>query len=141
VIQLLRTYRFCASHVLARPGWSREENERLFGSAAHPSGHGHNYRLTIVLEGEPDADTGRLVDFEALDAEVDERVIRVYDHRNMNLDVPSLAGRVPTLEVVLEDLWKRLADMPFAARLVEIRLRQDEITEAVFHGSRGADLV
>lgn len=137
MIELHRTYRFCASHVLARPEWSEERNLAVFGTAARASGHGHNYRLTVVMGGEVDPATGRLADLEAVDAVVVSRVIDVYDHKNMNEDVPTLSGRVPTLEAVLEDVWQRLSGQLPSARLLEVRLQQDEFTLGVRRAGGG----
>ena len=136
MIEIHRTYRFCASHVLAREDWSQEKNQREFGSASNPSGHGHNYRLTVVVGGLPNPETGRVADLERLDSLIESRVIEVYDHKNMNKDVPSLRGSIPTLEVVLRDIWDRIDDALPESRLHEVRLQQDEFTAAVYRGSR-----
>lgn len=134
MVEIQRTYRFCASHRLARADWEEEENRRVFGTASHPSGHGHNYRLTVVLAGEPDPETERLVDLDALDRLVGERVIQVYDHHNLNADVPTLLGRVPTLERLLQDVWERLAAELPGGLLREVRLAQDEFLAGVYRG-------
>ena len=104
MIELQRTYRFCASHVLAREDWTLKKNLEVFGTASNASGHGHNYRLTVIVAGEPDAETARVVDLDALDAVVAKRVIDVYDHRNLNRDVNSLEKHVPTTETILRDI-------------------------------------
>ncbi|MCM2268914.1 MAG: 6-carboxytetrahydropterin synthase, partial [Thermoanaerobaculia bacterium] len=57
-LALERTYRFSAAHRYHRPDWSEEENLRRFGKCAWSPGHGHNYRLTLWVAGEPDPQTG-----------------------------------------------------------------------------------
>ncbi len=135
MIEVHRIYRFCASHVLAREDWSREKNQEHFGGASNPSGHGHNYRLTVVVGGMPDSETGRVVDFDHLDSMVNQHVLKVYDHKNMNKDVPTLRGSIPTLEVALRDIWDRMEDALPEGRLLEVRLQQDEFTVAVYRGA------
>ena len=34
-----------------------EQNRALYGAAANPNGHGHNYVLEVTLEGEPDRES------------------------------------------------------------------------------------
>jgi len=134
MIELHRTYRFCASHRLAREEWSDERNRETFGTASLPGGHGHNYRLTVVLAGEPDAETSRLMDLDRLDRMIEQRVVSVYDHRNMNRDIPTLADRIPTTEVVLQDIWERIDGGLPRGMLREVRLRQDEFLTGVYRG-------
>ena len=51
---ITRKIEFSASHVCANPALPEEENRRLFGDAANPYGHGHNYVVEVTLEGDPD---------------------------------------------------------------------------------------
>jgi 6-pyruvoyltetrahydropterin/6-carboxytetrahydropterin synthase len=134
MIELHRTYRFCASHVLRRDDWSDAKNLEQFGGASNPSGHGHNYRLTVVVTGNPDPETGRVADFGHLDRLVETHVLSVYDHKNMNKDVDTLRGSIPTVEVVLRDIWDRIDEALPPGRLTEVRLQQDEFTLAVYRG-------
>jgi 6-pyruvoyltetrahydropterin/6-carboxytetrahydropterin synthase len=136
MIEIRRTYRFCSSHCLRREDWDDATNERTYGKSAQQSGHGHNFRLTIILQGTPNSETGQLVDLRVLDAVVNDRVVDVYDHKNLNLDVETLKGKVPCLEVLLEDIWKRLAcRVPGDASLVEVQLEIDPFLTGVFRGS------
>ncbi len=134
MVELRRTYRFCASHRLHRPEWSEAENLRVFGPAAHPSGHGHNFRLTIVIRGALDPVTERVADLDALDRVVEAAVVEPFDHKNLNADVPSLAGRVPTAEVLATEIWRRLAGRLPSGELIEVSLQQDEFLTAVHRG-------
>jgi hypothetical protein len=70
MLRLLRRYRFSASHLYRRPEWSEDENRRRFGKCANLPGHGHNYRLWLAVEGEPDATTGFVADLGWLDQTV-----------------------------------------------------------------------
>jgi len=137
VFEIRRTYRFCASHAVRDPSLDDEENLRVYGPPAHPTGHGHNFRLTVCVRGNPDELSHRVVDLRELDSIVEERVVSVYDHKNLNADVPSLAGRVPTLEAVLEDVWDRLADHLPAGRLAAVTLQVDEFLSGTYSGPGG----
>jgi len=105
---LTRTYEFAASHRLHSPALSPEDNQRLYGKCNHAAGHGHNYILEVSVSGTPDPVTGMMVDLGALDAAVDRLIIDRYDHRNLDVDVPELLGRVTTSEVVAQTIFDTL---------------------------------
>ena len=77
-------YRFEAAHRLHTPRLSETENEEVYGKCARVGGHGHNYELWVVLEGEADPVTGLLFDREEIDRCVRELVIDRVDHRNLD---------------------------------------------------------
>jgi len=112
-VTLTRIYRFAASHRLHSPQLPAEENARLYGKCNNPHGHGHDYVLHVSVSGCPDQGTGRLVNIGDLDRYVQERVLRLYDHRDLNHDVAGFAG-VPTTENLARDTDRRLrSDWPF----------------------------
>ena len=113
-MRLTRVYRFAASHRLHSTSLTCEQNLELYGKCNNPYGHGHNYVLHVSVAGVPDATTGRVVDTGALDEHVREKLLRLYDHADLNTDVPDFAG-VPTTENLAADAEKRLRHgWPFA---------------------------
>ena len=121
-MRLTRRYRFAASHRLNTDALSAEENARLYGKCNHPFGHGHDYVLDVTAEGAPDA-SGQLVNREAMDSLVNMHVLEHLDHRNLNVDVPALAGRVPTTEnlaFAVEGMLREWWTLP--ARLAHVRV-------------------
>lgn len=102
-----RVYRFAASHRLHSPELTEVENDALYGKCNHPYGHGHDYILHVSVAGEPDPETGRIVDIGALDRYVHQRLLNIYDHSDLNTDVPGFAG-VPTTENLALDSDLRL---------------------------------
>ena len=128
-IELERTYRFSAAHRYFRPEWSEAENLARFGRCAWPPGHGHNYRLTVWIEGEVDADTGFVVDLERLDALVRERILDEVDHRHLNDAVAEFAagGAVPTSENLARWAAERIRGrLPTSCRLTRLRIAEDD---------------
>ncbi len=79
-----RSYRFEAAHRLVSKSLSDAENERVYGKCAREGGHGHNYEIVVIFEGEPDAETGWVFDRAAADALVEEHLLSRVDHRNLN---------------------------------------------------------
>jgi 6-pyruvoyltetrahydropterin/6-carboxytetrahydropterin synthase len=127
--QLTRTLRFSAAHRYWRPEWSEAENRRVFGACSNPHGHGHNYLLEVTVEGEIDPLTGFSVDLGALDALLQERVARPFDHQHINHAIADFAEgeRIPTTENLLLWLWPRIAGgLPAESRLHRLRLHEEE---------------
>lgn len=105
---ITRKVEFSASHVCRRPELSEEENQRFFGMAANPNGHGHNYVLEVTLEGTPDPVTGMVLDLKELKEILNREVVERYDHRFLNYEVPPFDRVVPTTENIARDIWERL---------------------------------
>jgi len=108
-VRLTRVYKFSASHRLHSPSLSADENQSLYGKCNNPYGHGHNYVLHVTVSGPTDHATGRVVNPTVLDRYVQEKVLRFYDHRDINSDVPNFEG-VPTTENLARDIARRLCD-------------------------------
>jgi 6-pyruvoyltetrahydropterin/6-carboxytetrahydropterin synthase len=105
---ITRKVEFSASHICRVPGFSEEENQRRFGAAANPHGHGHNYVLEVSLEGQPDPVTGMVLDLKELKEILNREVVDLYDHRFLNYEVPPFDRLVPTTENIARDIWQRL---------------------------------
>ena len=98
MIQVTRRYEFSASHRLHAPALTEEENRRLYGKCNNPFGHGHNYVLEVSVRGPVEARSGRAVDPAALDHLVREKVVRAFDHKNLNEQIEAFEHVVPTSE-------------------------------------------
>ena len=123
-MRLTSRYRFSASHRLDTPALSPEENRRLYGKCNNPHGHGHDYVLEITVDGPVDQD-GQVVNREALDTVVRERVLARLDHKNLNLDIPELAGSVTTTENLATMIEGALSKgWPLPARLAKVRISE-----------------
>jgi 6-pyruvoyltetrahydropterin/6-carboxytetrahydropterin synthase len=125
-VKLTRRYRFCASHRLDVPSFTAEQNQRLFGKCNNPFGHGHDYLLDITLDGSPDA-SGQIVNRTQFDAFVQDTILRRLDHKNLNIDVPELAGVVPTTENLAMAVHGVLTEnWPLTARLARVRISETD---------------
>jgi 6-pyruvoyltetrahydropterin/6-carboxytetrahydropterin synthase len=122
-VRVTRRLHFSAAHRIFRPDWSEEENARVFGDCSNPRWHGHNYEIDVTVEGEVDPETGYVMDLKALRDEVEARVLADVDHRNLNEQVPWLAGTIPTSENLVVAIWHRIADvLPTGVKLARIVL-------------------
>lgn len=103
-----RRYRFSASHRLHTPLLSDARNREVYGKCNNPYGHGHNFILEIVIEGELRQPEGRLVPLAALDAFVGEIVLKRFDHVDLNSQVEEFLAAPPTSENLARVLARRL---------------------------------
>ncbi len=126
-----RKIHFNAAHRLHNPARSDEWNRETYGPCNHPNWHGHNYVLEVTVAGEPDPETGYLIDLGILNRILDERIVAACDHRNLNLDVDFLQGIIPTAENLVRAFYARIrAEVEAAAapgaRLVSVKLFETE---------------
>ena len=108
MVYLTRQEHFNAAHKLYNPGWSKEKNEEVFGMCANENWHGHNYDLYVTIKGEPDADTGFLMDVKKLKIIIKEQVIINVDHKNLNLDVDFMQGQMCSTENLAIGIWQQI---------------------------------
>ena len=109
MVYLTRQEHFNAAHKLANPAWSKEKNEEVFGKCANENWHGHNYELFVTVKGDPDPDTGFLFDVKQLSQLINTYVVELLDHKNLNVDVPFLAGKMCSTENLAVGIWNQLA--------------------------------
>jgi 6-pyruvoyltetrahydropterin/6-carboxytetrahydropterin synthase len=124
MIELTRRYRFSAAHMLCHASFTPEENRRVYGKCANPSGHGHNYGLEVTVAGPVDERSGELMSRERLDAVVEQRVLHRFGHRMLN-DDELFRDRVPTAENLAGAIFARLEGaiaQAGSARLRRVRL-------------------
>lgn len=134
-VRITNTAHFSAAHRLHNDARDAEWNQRIFDKCNNPYGHGHTYALEVTVEGEIDPEKGWILDFKDLKRIVSERVVKVCDMRNLNTDVPFLAGVIPTAENIAVKVWDELAPaVPSGARLVRIVLHETERNKVVYTG-------
>ncbi|MGN6193484.1 MAG: 6-pyruvoyl trahydropterin synthase family protein [Ginsengibacter sp.] len=122
---LTRIEHFNAAHKLFNPQWSKEKNELVFGKCANENWHGHNYELHVTIKGEVSADTGFVVNAKILSSLIKEYVLEKLDHKNLNLDVDFLKGKMCSTENLAIEIWKQLtAHLPEQVHLHCIKLHE-----------------
>ncbi|WP_316786135.1 6-pyruvoyl trahydropterin synthase family protein [Pedobacter frigiditerrae] len=105
MIYITRRESFNAAHKLSRTDWSEEKNTEVYGKCANPNWHGHNYHLYVTVKGEVNPETGFLVDLKWLKQVINVHVIDKVDHRNLNLDVDFMKGKLASTENLAIAIW------------------------------------
>lgn len=108
LIYLSRRERFSAAHRLFKPGLSDRENMELYGQCANPNWHGHNYVLWITIKGENNPETGYVADLKQLSRIIKENITDKLDHKNLNLEVDFLKGKIISTENLAIGIWEQL---------------------------------
>mgnify|MGYP002813281374 CR=1 FL=1 len=108
MIYLTRRERFCAAHRMFRQEWSDEVNQRIFGKCSNPNWHGHNYVLWVTVKGEPSDEHGFVMNINILKHIILDNVINKIDHKNLNLEVDFMKGRIATTESLAVAIWDQL---------------------------------
>ncbi|MGZ3865413.1 MAG: 6-pyruvoyl trahydropterin synthase family protein [Bacteroidia bacterium] len=108
MVFITRKEHFNAAHKLTRPEWSPEKNAEVFGKCANPNWHGHNYDLFVTVKGEPNPDTGFLVNLKELSTLIRVEICDKLDHKNLNLDVDFMKNIMPSTENLAIEIFKIL---------------------------------
>ena len=105
MVYVSRQEHFNAAHKLHNPAWTDERNREVFGPCANANWHGHNYELIVTVKGQPDPETGFVVDLKALSDLIKAHVTEQVDHKNLNLDVPFMQGKMASTENLATAFW------------------------------------
>ncbi len=121
---LTKRLEFCSSHRYHNPNWDDAKNQQVFGACNNVNTHGHNYLLEVTLCGEIDPVTGMIINLYDLKQHLWDVLVE-FDHKNLNLDTPYFANRIPTTENLALTLWSLLEKHPQLPDLDRIRLYED----------------
>jgi 6-pyruvoyltetrahydropterin/6-carboxytetrahydropterin synthase len=133
---------FSASRRLYVPDWSKSENLIAFGpESAARYGSGRNYTAYFVFSGQPDPETGMLINISEIKERAGQIVNEEFDHRFLNEDNPVFRKLPPTAENIAAELQRRVAPL-FAdvkAKLVAIHLREAPGRSATVYNDGACD--
>lgn len=108
MVFITRIEHFNAAHKLYNPSWTKEKNDEVFGKCANENWHGHNFELHVTIKGWPDPDTGFVYDVKKLSGIIQEFVIEKLDHKNLNMDVDFMQGKLCSIENLVMGIWQQL---------------------------------
>ena len=109
-VAVYRRVTFNSAHRLYRKDWSDEKNAEVFGLCANPNFHGHNYTLIVKVTGEIDQETGYVIDIKDLKKIIAENITDVFDHSNLNEDIPAFKTLIPTGENIIVVIYNLIRE-------------------------------
>lgn len=110
MIYVTRKAHFNAAHRLHNASKSDDWNKETYGKCNNPNWHGHNYVIEVTVAGEPDPDTGYVIDLGKLKSIIREKILEPCDHRNLNTDVLFLKNIIPTSENLVKAFFNELRE-------------------------------
>ena len=136
MIFITRRETFNAAHRLFKPEWDDQQNLEVFGKCSNPKWHGHNYVLYVTVKGEVNPETGFLVNLKDLSKIINQFVIEKLDHKNINLEVDFMAGRISSTENLAIGIWDQLEShiSELGANLHSVRVFETEKNSVEYYG-------
>ncbi|HEY2725533.1 MAG TPA: 6-carboxytetrahydropterin synthase [Parafilimonas sp.] len=125
-VAVYRKEHFNAAHRLHNSKFSEEKNDAVFGKCNNPNFHGHNYELIVKITGEPNAETGYVIDLKLLSDLIKEKVLKRFDHKNFNLDVEEFKTLNPTAENIAIVIYNILRSEISNQLELKVRLYETE---------------
>ena len=125
-VAVFRKERFNAAHRIFNPAWDDEKNFEVFGKCSNPHYHGHNYELIVKVVGEPDPETGYVMDMKKLSVIVREEIMERFDHKNLNLDTEEFRTLNPTAENIAKVIYGLLRRRVDGRLTLQVRLHETE---------------
>jgi len=123
MVYITRIEHFNAAHKLFNPSWNKEENEFVFGKCANENWHGHNFELHVTIAGNPNPETGFVYDVKKLSLIINQFIIEKLDHKNLNVEVDFMAGKICSIENLIEGIWNQLSpQLPTEIKLHSLKL-------------------
>jgi len=137
MIYVTRRERFSAAHRLFREEWDDDKNLEVFDKCCYPNWHGHNYVLIVTVKGELNPETAFVVNIKHLSKIIKERVIAKLDHRNLNLDVDFMKGKLASTENLAIGIWDELepAIKALGIELHSVKIKETENNFVEYFGN------
>ena len=126
---------FNAAHKLYNPSWSDERNLEIFGKCANENWHGHNFDIYITVKGRVNPETGYVIDMKVLKDLIQEKVISKLDHRNINLDVDFMQGKLASIENLAMAIWNELFPHINAGQLYCVKIYETPRQYVTYYGN------
>ena len=133
---ITKQFKFCAAHKYWNDKWDKKKNIKIFEDDVRV--HGHNYDLDITIKGNPDLESGFIINISELKQLVNERVLKFLDHSEIQKDIKSFENKQPSTENLVIFIWNQLYDkIPENGILYKIKLRETSTIYTEYYGPDG----
>jgi len=125
LLYLSRTIDFSATHVYNVPEWSGEQNRDVFGPCNNLNGHGHDYKLEVMVKGLLNEKSGIMVNITDIKHIVNEFVETELDGKFLDREHDYFKKHIPTTENLVHYIWDSLVNQFTDCTLERIRLHEN----------------
>jgi len=133
---ITKQFKFCAAHKYWNNKWDKKKNIEIFEDDVRV--HGHNYDLDITIKGNPDPESGFIINISELKQLVNERVLKFLDHSEIQKDVKWFENKQPSTENLVIFIWNQICDkIPANGSLYKIKLRETPSIYTEYYGPNG----
>ena len=130
---LTKSYKFCAAHQYWNDSWDEKENDEVFGLDTRI--HGHNYQLEITVTGPVNIESGFIMNIKELNNIINDNVINVFDHSNINEDIDWFSNKQPSTENMVIYIWDQIVKkIKKPAFLYSIKLQETPTISTTYYG-------
>ena len=133
IAYITRRERFNAAHRLFREDLTDEENLNIYGKCSHPNWHGHNFELFVTAKGEINPQIGYVANLRSISDLIKSLVLDKIDHRNINLDVDFMQGKIASTENLAVAIWgileKPIAQLGATLHCIKIQETENNYVE------------
>lgn len=138
MIYITRKEHFNAAHRLFRSDYDDAKNLEVFGKCSNPNWHGHNYELFVTVKGPVNPETGFLINLKEMSRIINLFVVDKLDHKNVNLEVDFMAGKLASSENLAIAIWEQLEApiLKAGAQLHCVKLFETERNFVEYYGSQ-----
>lgn len=126
MLYLSRKMYFSAVHSYRINEWTEEKNRAVFGLCSNPNGHGHDYRLEVMVKGELNKKSGIVVNITDIDKVVKSFIEKELDGKFLNKENEYFIEKISTTENIVDYIWKSLDGKIAGCRLHKIRLYEND---------------
>ena len=126
IVYLTRREHFNDAHKLYNPNWREEQNNDVFGKCAYKNWHGLNFELFVTVKGQPNPDTGFIMNAKDLSTIIKKEICEKLDHKNLNIDVDFMQGKLTSTENIVVEIWKILSQHIKGCQLQCVKLCETE---------------
>jgi len=120
-VSFSRVYWFSSAHRLHSESLDDNMNLEVYDKCNNFNGHGHDYKLEVTLQGEPDQVTGMVYSMQEFDDNV-HSVIDTIDHKHLDKEVAHFHFQISTGEHIIHYLWDELFKKFEAGLLFQLKL-------------------
>eukprot|EP01134_Creolimax_fragrantissima_P000056 CFRG0056T1 len=134
VCDVHRIESFSACHRLHSNQLSEQKNAEIFGKCNNPNGHGHNYKVEVVVRGKVDSDTGMVINITDLKEYMKYAIHDTMDHKNLDKDVPYFKDVVSTTENIAICIYNNLLEYIPNNMLYKVKVYETDKNVVTYRG-------